>query len=139
SQARHYISCEVCMTTMWTPYILGCGHSFCVDCLVDWFGTILCQHITAHPDWRVSNQPPYHLLSPRIRALPYVAALIEQQGPQPKYTCPKCRAAVLANPVEDYTSKAVIHAVGRGIGESQECTKWSHREPFDGFFGWSNT
>ncbi|KAJ7502833.1 hypothetical protein B0H11DRAFT_1986565 [Mycena galericulata] len=145
SQLEDHISCEICTSTMLTPYILsGCGHSYCGRCLVEWFGTCLAQHMAAHPNWRPTNQPSYHLLNPGIRAHPYIAAMMAQQGPQPEYTCPTCRAVVSTKPIEDYALKAIIQAVSgesspkkapavakrRGKGKAKAV-----EGPFDGFFG----
>ncbi|KAJ7497067.1 hypothetical protein FB451DRAFT_1209955 [Mycena latifolia] len=146
-QLEDHISCEICTTTMWTPYILsGCGHTFCLKCLVEWFGTTLAQHMAAHPAWRPTNQPPYHLLKKEFRAHPYIAAMIAQQGPQPEYTCPTCRAVVISKPIEDYSLKAIVRAVATSVGESSPkkdpvVTKRKGKGkskadgPFDGFFG----
>jgi hypothetical protein len=110
-------------------------------------GTTLAQHMAAHPAWQSSNQPPYHLLNARARAHPYIAAMVAQQGPQPEYTCPACRAAVLTKPVEDYTLKAIVHAAATSMGESspkKDSVAVKRRGkgkakaadgPFDGFFG----
>ncbi|KAJ6558510.1 hypothetical protein DFH09DRAFT_922415, partial [Mycena vulgaris] len=148
AQLEDHISCEICTTTMWTPYILsGCGHTFCLKCLVEWFNTTLAQHMGAHPAWDATNQPPYHLLSARIRTHPLIAAMITAQGPQPEYTCPTCRAAVLTKPVEDYALKAIVQAVATSVGESspkkdpvapKRRGKGKAKAvdgPFDGFFG----
>ncbi|KAJ7690647.1 hypothetical protein B0H17DRAFT_1064292 [Mycena rosella] len=147
AQLEEHISCEICTSTMWKPFILsGCGHTFCAGCLVEWFGTTLAQHMTANPAWRSTNQPPYHLVNPRIRANPYIAAMIAQQGPQPEYTCPTCRSPVLTKPVEDFSLKAIIHDAATSAGESSpkdpvvakrrgKAKAKAVGGPFDGFFG----
>ncbi|KAJ7188533.1 hypothetical protein C8R46DRAFT_23462 [Mycena filopes] len=150
AQIEDHISCEICTTTMWTPYILsGCGHAFCMKCLVEWFSTCLAQHMTAHPGWRSNaNQPLYHRLDPRIRAHPYIAQLAAQHGPQPEFSCPTCRAVVTTKPMEDYSLKAIIHAVATSAGElspKKDAVAAKRRGkgkakavvegPFDGFFG----
>ncbi|KAJ6602184.1 hypothetical protein B0H10DRAFT_2081196 [Mycena sp. CBHHK59/15] len=147
AQLEDYVSCEICSTTMWTPYILsGCGHSFCLKCLVEWFGTSLQQHMATHPGWRFTNQIPLHTLHPRMRGHPYIATVIAQQGPQPEYTCPTCRAAVLTRPVEDYSLKAIVRAVATSAGEAspqKDPPAVKRRKgkakaadgPLDGFFG----
>ncbi|KAF5342747.1 hypothetical protein D9758_015914 [Tetrapyrgos nigripes] len=39
---KGYIVCDVCASTMWSPFILtGCGHTFCDECLDNWFKEIL--------------------------------------------------------------------------------------------------
>ncbi|KAJ6593647.1 hypothetical protein B0H19DRAFT_29307 [Mycena capillaripes] len=119
AQLEDHINCEICQTIMWTPYTLvSCGHSFCMTCLVEWFNTCLAQHMTAHPGWRSSNQPAYHHLNPRIRAHPYIAAMVVQQGPQPEFSCPTCRCAVATKPIEDYSLKAIIHTLATSVGET---------------------
>ncbi|KAJ7755755.1 hypothetical protein DFH07DRAFT_490157 [Mycena maculata] len=146
AQLEDLTSCEICTTTLWTPYILsGCGHSYCSKCLVEWFGTCLAQHIATHQGWHPTNQPPYHLLNPRIRAHPYIAAMVAQQGPQPEYTCPTCRAPALTKPIEDYSLKALVSFIATGRGESpkKDAPVVKRRGkgkakavegPFDGFF-----
>ncbi|KAH9988297.1 hypothetical protein BJV77DRAFT_755574 [Russula vinacea] len=52
--------CHVCKDTMWSPYILSCGHTFCEDCLTKWFEKILADH-------RQIGKPPYSC--PLCRAL----------------------------------------------------------------------
>ncbi|KAJ7039193.1 hypothetical protein C8F04DRAFT_1087465 [Mycena alexandri] len=151
SQFEDHTCCEICTITMWTPYILsGCGHTFCMKCLVEWFSTCLAQHMTAHPAWRPPNgQPLYHRLDPRIRAHPYIAAMAAHQGPQPEFSCPTCRAVVTTKPMEDYSLKAIIHAVATSAGETSPkkdpvVTKRKGKGkakavvvngPFDAFFG----
>jgi len=148
TQLEDHINCEICTTTMWTPYILtGCGHTFCMKCLVEWFSTCLAQHMTAHPGWRSNNQPAYHLLNSRIRAHPYIAAMVAAQGPQPEFSCPTCRAAVTTKPIESYSLKALIHTVATSAGETspkkdpvvaKRRGKGKAKAvdgPFDGFFG----
>ncbi|KAJ7782855.1 hypothetical protein B0H16DRAFT_1494637 [Mycena metata] len=140
SKFEDHICCEICTVTMWTPYILsGCGHTYCSKCLVEWFSTCLAQHMTAHPGWRPPNgQPLYHRLDPRIRAHPYIAALATHQGPQPEFSCPTCRAVVTTKPMEDYSLKAIIHALAtrcrrrKGKGKAKAVVVDG---PFDGFFG----
>ncbi|KAJ7128930.1 hypothetical protein C8R43DRAFT_1026399 [Mycena crocata] len=146
-QVEDHISCEICTRTMWNPYILsGCGHSFCLDCLVEWFGTNLAQHMAAHPGWRSTNQLPFRASDPRIRGHPYLAAVIAHQGPQPEYTCPTCRSEVSTKPREDYSLKTIIHAIATSTGEVSPkkdpvVTKRRGKGkakavdgPFDGFF-----
>ncbi|KAJ7078863.1 hypothetical protein B0H15DRAFT_526990 [Mycena belliarum] len=150
SQLEDHINCEICTTIMWTPYTLsGCGHTFCLNCLVEWFGTTLAQHMAVHPAWRPTNQPPYHLLKQGFGAHPYIAAMIAQQGPQPEYSCPTCRAPVSTRPVEDYSLKALVRILATSVGESSPkkapvVTKRKGKGkakakaiegPFDGFFG----
>jgi len=103
--------------------------------------------MTAHPGWHRTNEPSYHLLNPRFRAHPYIAAMIAQQGPQPDYTCPTCRATVSTKPIEDYSLKAIVQAVATSVGESspkkdpvvvKRRGKGKAKAvdgPFDGFFG----
>ncbi|KAJ7350314.1 hypothetical protein DFH08DRAFT_637714, partial [Mycena albidolilacea] len=118
AQLEDHINCEICTSTNWTPYMLTCGHTYCMKCLVEWFHTCLVQHMAAHPTWRSTNQPAYHLLNPRMRAHPYIASLVVAQGPQPEFSCPTCRAAVTTKPIEDYSLKAVIHEVATSSGEA---------------------
>ncbi|KAJ7668449.1 hypothetical protein DFH06DRAFT_1181719 [Mycena polygramma] len=147
TQLEDHINCEICTTVLWTPYILsGCGHTFCMKCLVEWFSRTLATHMTANPGWR-SNQPAYHLLNPRLRAHPYIAAMAAQQGPQPEFSCPTCRMVVTTKPIEDYSLKAFIHTVATSAGETspkkdplvvKRRGKGKAKAvdgPFDGFFG----
>ncbi|KAF8170268.1 hypothetical protein K438DRAFT_1854319 [Mycena galopus ATCC 62051] len=147
AQLEDLINCAICTTTNWTPYMLPCSHTFCKSCLVEWFNTCVAQHMAAHPHWRSNGQPPYHLLNPRIRAHPYIAAMVAAQGPQPDYSCPTCRAPVGSKPLEDYSLKAVIHTVATTAGETspkkdpvvaKRRGKGKAKAvdgPFDGFFG----
>jgi hypothetical protein len=110
-------------------------------------GTCLAQHMTAHPGWRSNNQPAYHLLSPRMRAHPYLAAMVAQHGPQPEFSCPTCRSVLTTKPIEDYSLKSLIHTLATSAGETspkkdpvvlkrQGKGKAKAADgPFDGFFG----
>ncbi|KAK7057439.1 RING-type domain-containing protein [Favolaschia claudopus] len=164
AQLEDHLCCAICAGTMWSPYNLSnCGHTFCVKCLVEWFNTCLAQHMAANPNWHATNQPAYHLSHPRIRAHPYIAALIASQGPQPDFSCPTCRAAVTVKPIgihifamfcstlimdhsEDFSLKAIIHVVATNAGESSPKKDPVPKRrgkgkakvvegPFDGFFG----
>ncbi|KAJ7209593.1 hypothetical protein GGX14DRAFT_302122, partial [Mycena pura] len=139
TQFEDLINCEICTMTMLKPYVLGgCGHTFCVNCLAEWFGTILAQHMTVYPDWSSPVPPFLHLVGPRLRTDPHVAAMIARNGPQPEYSCPTCRAPVATKPVEHYILKALIqnlsspkNAVKRqGKGKAKTVAEG----PFDGFF-----
>ncbi|KAJ7287406.1 hypothetical protein C8J57DRAFT_585090 [Mycena rebaudengoi] len=146
-ELEDHLSCEICTTMMWTPYILSsCGHAYCLKCLVEWFDTTLAQHMASHPAWRPTNQPPFHRMDPRIRAHPYIALIVQQLGPQPEYSCPTCRAPVHTRPVEDYSLKAIVQAVASNMGETSPVKSPALKRkgkakakpvagPFDRFFG----
>ncbi|KAG6862354.1 hypothetical protein C0995_016052 [Termitomyces sp. Mi166 len=118
--------CEICTSRMWSPFILSeCGHTFCLSCLQDWFGTILAQFIATHPDYhdqQTHNRRLWEAMmqNPLILRTPYAAtyyAQLQQQTPQPQYTCPTCREPIKNRPVEDFALKALIRAVAAAVGE----------------------
>ncbi|KAJ6451529.1 hypothetical protein C8R47DRAFT_1215647 [Mycena vitilis] len=89
---EHYITCEVCTSKMWNPYILpDCGHTFCKQDLIKWFDTILTQHRE-----RNSNE----------------------ERPLPPYTCPTCRERVRSKPIENFAVKNFVRVVAAKAGES---------------------
>ncbi|KAH0589219.1 hypothetical protein H2248_004981 [Termitomyces sp. 'cryptogamus'] len=146
------MGCEICTSRMWSPFILPeCGHTFCLSCLQDWFGTTLAQFIAIHPDyhdqqthnhrlWEAMMQNPLILRTPHAAA--YYAQL-QQQAPQPQYTCPTCREQVKNRPVEDFALKALIRAITTAAGEGspKKLDKQTRGKatapktgPWDGFF-----
>jgi len=93
------ITCDVCSSTLWQPFILpDCGHTFCQSDLEDWFSMTLTQ-------FRATNPAPVYVNG-------------WQQQPQPRYTCPKCREHVKSKPVEDFALKSLVRAIAKAAGEA---------------------
>src|SRR5260221_7657965 len=72
------------------PYrsLANCGHTFCQDCLTDWFNTTLGRH----------RQTSARGLSP--------------------YTCPSCRIPVRMPPVQNFSIKRIVRLAAESRGES---------------------
>ncbi|THU97654.1 hypothetical protein K435DRAFT_965376 [Dendrothele bispora CBS 962.96] len=113
-----HILCEVCSLTMWTPYVLTCGHAFCGSCLESWFDRALRDWASRYPQF------PPHVLQ---------AAHIARYGiPPPQYLCPKCRTAVSSKPTQDFTLKGLVGTIAKAKGEAKPGAKeTSFRKYFD--------
>ncbi|KAK7042373.1 RING-type domain-containing protein [Favolaschia claudopus] len=99
------ISCEVCSGTLWAPYILTCGHTFCQHDLENWFSVALKQHRNVYPHYNPNAQQHANV---------YGFYQQQLQLPLPAYTCPKCRDKVSARPIQNFAVKAVVRAVHAG-------------------------
>ncbi|PSR79630.1 hypothetical protein PHLCEN_2v6931 [Hermanssonia centrifuga] len=142
-----HITCEICTLRMWSPYTLSCGHTFCLNCLQDWFSTALVQHMTAHPNWTVNPRLPdrirTHLNNPNLSEQQRQTANRQVQAmhiatPQPKYTCPSCRHPVTSKPSEVFIIKDVVRTIAGAEGEKSPKRNTAGRRPtespWDGFF-----
>lgn len=150
SELEDHILCEVCTHKMWKPYLLpDCGHSFCQDCLVDWFTTTKAKFMNSHPDYdaqRAMVLGPLRILLNSIPALlnPYVqqqlkALLINLRRMQPEHTCPSCRKPVVTKPVENFRLKALVRHISDLQGEPTPHEPLRYHPvlgtgPFDVFF-----
>ncbi|RPD78297.1 hypothetical protein L226DRAFT_610241 [Lentinus tigrinus ALCF2SS1-7] len=150
SAVEDHVTCEVCTVKMWHPFTLACGHTFCKDCLVDWFNTALIKHLSAHPHYDAQRVVPLQYRN--VLAQPNIPthtrahyereiAIIMSTTPQPKYSCPTCRVLVKAKPAENFVVKHLVRTIAGVQGEScpQEAPLPRHpgqpvEGPFDGFF-----
>ncbi|KAI0675052.1 hypothetical protein C8Q78DRAFT_517851 [Trametes maxima] len=149
SAVDEHIACEICTMKMWSPYTLACGHSFCKDCLQDWFSTALAQHMATHPQYNPHVTIPHHwraaLAQPHLtplerRQLEYRITGFIATTPQPTYSCPTCRVEVVNKPAENFVVKHVVRTIAAAQGES--CPKEDPPRrmggpadgPWDGFF-----
>ncbi|KAI0633321.1 hypothetical protein C8Q77DRAFT_1114328 [Trametes polyzona] len=149
SAIDEHVSCEICTMKMWNPYTLACGHTFCMDCLQDWFSTALAQHMATHPHYNPQASIPRHwrdaLARPDLsigarRQIELEIRRLSDAIPQPSYSCPTCRVEVRNKPAENFVVKHIVRTVAGAQGES--CPKpappprLGHRieGPWDGFF-----
>lgn len=128
-------------------FSLGCGHTFCLTCLQDWFSTVLAQHMNTHPGY-VPNLPiPQHyrnlLRDPNVPLRDRRAAQRQLRDAydlkdHPDYTCPSCRVPVRTKPTEAFTVKNVVRAVAESQGDVSPRKpvpgKARRDDPWDGFF-----
>ncbi|KXN90144.1 hypothetical protein AN958_04634 [Leucoagaricus sp. SymC.cos] len=147
------LSCEICTGRMYTPYLLpDCGHTFCLSCLRDWFGTAHARFLQANPHWHQNTMNGYisriqALLLPEYLAHPQLHFHLQQlQQPVPEYTCPTCRKRVYRRPVEVYALKSLVRTIsaanraGKGdIPLDQPFAERRHghlvvADPWDGYF-----
>ncbi|KIK91303.1 hypothetical protein PAXRUDRAFT_830957 [Paxillus rubicundulus Ve08.2h10] len=154
SELEEHISCEVCTLKMWNPYLLpDCGHCFCQDCLVDWFGTTQAQHMQANPQYDANRAALAGQLRGLIHSIHNIHTLMGPHGHQhvqamltqfhrlqPEYTCPSCRKEAVNKPVEDFRLKTLVREIAGSMGESSPRQEVSRNRgvpgsgPFDGFF-----
>ncbi|KAL1942497.1 hypothetical protein VTO73DRAFT_6099 [Trametes versicolor] len=127
STIDEHVSCEICTTKMWNPYTLACGHTFCKDCLQDWFSTTLAQHMAAHPHYNPQVVVPPHwraaLARPNLSPLDrrHIEREIQRHAeatPQPAYSCPTCRVEVRNKPAENFIVKHMVRTIAGAQGES---------------------
>lgn len=108
---------------------LDCGHSFCQNCLLDWFNTIHAKFVAENPGYDVNHpfrQAPYMQMlvenmihAPHVLRHPQIAGLLEMHmPPQPKYTCLTCREEVRSRPVEDFALKALVRTVAGATNQA---------------------
>ncbi|KAI8993843.1 hypothetical protein BD414DRAFT_480613 [Trametes punicea] len=149
SAVDEHICCAICTMKMWHPYTLSCGHTFCRNCLQDWFSTALAQHMAAHPrynpqatipqHWRATLARPDLSLAARRHIEREIGMLLDAL-PQPTYSCPTCRVEVRNKPAENFVVKHLVRTVAGVQGES--CPKEDPPTrlgqpvdgPWDGFF-----
>ncbi|KAI0743853.1 hypothetical protein C8Q80DRAFT_1272487 [Daedaleopsis nitida] len=153
STIEDHISCEVCTLKMWHPYTLSCGHTFCKDCLQDWFNTAYVQHLSANPhydlqkiipaQWRATLARPDIPSQTRITLEREISNILIAT-PQPQYSCPTCRVHIKAKPAENFVVKHLVRTIAGVQGES--CPQEAPVKripgrpvdgPFDGFFPYS--
>ncbi|KAI0661186.1 hypothetical protein C8Q70DRAFT_1052293 [Cubamyces menziesii] len=149
STVDEHVTCEICTMKMWQPYTLSCGHTFCRDCLQDWFNTALVQHMTTHPQYNPQTVVPPHWRAALARPdLSHIARrqiereidMIMEATPQPAYSCPTCRLEIRNKPAENFVVKHIVRTVAGVQGES--CPKEDPPPrigrpldgPWDGFF-----
>ncbi|KAG6821034.1 hypothetical protein H0H93_007924 [Arthromyces matolae] len=93
---------------------------------LDWFETTRKQFKAIHPGLNDAPDNNYQLWTrmmqnPLILQTPHAAAIyaqLQQQYPEPQYTCPTCRVQVKTRPVEDFALKSLIRVVAVAAGES---------------------
>lgn len=111
-----------CVTLSRLP---DCGHTFCLSCLQNWFGTTHAHFVQAHPHWNINMMSAHiarmqGLLRSEYLHHPDIQNVLRQLQPaQPEYACPKCRKRIFRRPVEDYALKSLV----RGISAANDAEK----------------
>ncbi|KNZ77764.1 hypothetical protein J132_03822, partial [Termitomyces sp. J132] len=129
------MGCEICTSRMWSPFMS-------IARMRSHILLVLPAGLQTHNHrlWEAMMQNPLILRTPHAAA--YYAQL-QQQAPQPQYTCPTCREQVKNRPVEDFALKALIRAITTAAGEGspKKLDKQTRGKatapktgPWDGFF-----
>ncbi|OBZ78286.1 hypothetical protein A0H81_02208 [Grifola frondosa] len=122
-----HITCQLCASKMWIPFVLNCGHVFCQSCLEKWFDTMHMQHMMTYPDYdpqaMISPNYRYALEDPQtpedVRRMIRLELTVMQES-QPRYTCPNCRIVIRSKPIEVFTLRDMVHSVAGAIAKEYE-------------------
>ncbi|KAI0779780.1 hypothetical protein C8Q74DRAFT_1261031 [Fomes fomentarius] len=150
STMDEHVTCEICQLKMWHPFTLACGHTYCKNCLQDWFNSTYVKHLAAHPNydaqklipaqWRASLARPDLPRHTRLHLEREIARILSTT-PQPNYNCPTCRVLVKAKPAENFVVKHLVRSLAGVQGESSPKDDHVARipgrpveGPFDAFF-----
>ncbi|KAH9940478.1 uncharacterized protein BXZ73DRAFT_88709 [Epithele typhae] len=147
---EEHVICDICTCKMWNPFIVSCGHTFCRECLQDWFSTSLAKHLVNHPEYDAASLAPNNYLAalaqPDLHAQTRATLQrhlidIHTRTAHPEYSCPKCRIIVRSPPAENFVVKHIVRSLAAMQGEENpkpdQIARYPHSAqdgPFDGFF-----
>ncbi|KAL0062220.1 hypothetical protein AAF712_010902 [Marasmius tenuissimus] len=112
------LECDVCMEVSSVTWGLGCGHTFCTECLLGWFTSVRASYMQSAPDYdpmfsnyRASLTMDERRVLSRSRHVHEVVAVLNSKTYQsPPYSCPTCRYVACDPPAQIYRLKDVLTA-----------------------------
>ena len=127
--------------------MLSCGHTFCSDCIQNWFATAYAKHLEYQPSYNPQTLVPANfreqLTDPMLPAFlrrDLIRQIVITVGSttHPNYSCPTCRLSTSVKPAENFVIKNLVRIVADARKEAvPERPPQPLEGPFHKFFPWT--